>query len=90
MIDQIRTLQVASPFEPFAIELANGRVIQIYEPWGVATREGSGSPRNREGQLGIFSDDSFEVINAAKVVSVSVGVHPIEAERFKKLREHFK
>jgi hypothetical protein len=32
MIDQIRHLQSVKPFETFALELANGRVIQIDDP----------------------------------------------------------
>ena len=31
MIEQIRHLQSRAPFETFALELANGRAIQIHE-----------------------------------------------------------
>jgi hypothetical protein len=85
MIEQIRRLQMATPFEPFAIELTSGRVIQIYVPWNIATEEGAGGAC--EGLIGILHDDGFELINAAKIVAVSAGVHPVEAERFKKIKE---
>jgi hypothetical protein len=40
VIDQIRHLQSLQPFQPFALELANGRVIQIHDRHQVATTEG--------------------------------------------------
>jgi hypothetical protein len=48
MIEQIRHLQAQPPFEPFAIELSKGRVIQIYDPWCVASAaEGAGGRLKR-------------------------------------------
>ena len=38
-IAQIRHLQTQSPGQPFALELASGRVIQIYDPRTVSTSE---------------------------------------------------
>ena len=71
MIEQIRHLQSQRPFEPFAIELGNGRVIQIYDPWCVASVEGSGAPRNREGQVRILRGGAFELINAEQLKSTA-------------------
>jgi len=68
--------------QPFALELVSGRVIQIYDPRSVATSEAG------YGSIGVLhSDGSFEVFGALHVVSVSVGVHPDEAERLKELKE---
>ena len=75
-IAQIRHLQTQSPGQPFALELASGRVIQIYDPRTVSTSEAG------YGSIGVLhSDGSFEVFGAIHVVSVSVGVHPVEIER---------
>ena len=81
-IAQIRHLQTQSPGQPFALELASGRVIQIYDPRTVSTSEAG------YGSIGVLhSDGSFEVFGALHVVSVSVGVRPDEAERLKELKE---
>ena len=70
------------PGQPFALELASGRVIQIYDPRTVSTSEAG------YGSIGVLhSDGAFEVFGAIHVVSVSVGVHPVETERFKELKE---
>jgi hypothetical protein len=74
MIDQIRHLQSKVPFETFALELTNGRVIQIHDPHQVAT---AGGTHHGQSAIGIlYSAGSFEVINAGQLLSVSVGVHP--------------
>jgi hypothetical protein len=74
MIDQIRHLQARAPFETFAIELANGRVLQIHDGHSVATPDGT---RPEEAVIGVLHiSGAFEVINASQVVSVSVGLHP--------------
>jgi len=74
MIEQIRHLQSRAPFETFALELANGRVIQIHERHLVATTSGA---HHGEGVIGVlYENGSFELINAGQILSVSVGVHP--------------
>jgi hypothetical protein len=74
MTDQIRHLQTRTPFETFAIELANGRVIQIHDRHLVATTDDT---RPGEAVIGVLhTSGAFEVINASQVASVSVGVHP--------------
>lgn len=74
MIDQIRHLQSRAPFETFALELANGRVIQIHDRHLVATSDGT---HRGEGAIGVlYKNGSFELINARQIVSVSVGLHP--------------
>jgi hypothetical protein len=74
MTDQIRHLQTRTPFETFAIELANGRVIQIQDRHLVATTDDT---RPGEAVIGVLhTSGAFEVINASQVASVSVGVHP--------------
>jgi hypothetical protein len=74
MIEQIRHLQSRAPFETFALELANGRVIQIHERHLVATTSGT---HHGEGVIGVlYENGSFELINAGQILSVSVGVHP--------------
>ena len=86
MIDQIRHLQTKRPFESFAIELTNGRVIQIYDPWCVATVERSGHGESQAGKIGILHAGAFELINAEHIAAISAGIHPVEEERFQKLR----
>jgi hypothetical protein len=84
MISQICHLQDQQSPEPFAIELSNVRVIQIYGRYSVATDE------NGHGTVGILhGDDAFEVIRADKIVAVSSGVHPVEKERMEKLHKRF-
>jgi lauroyl/myristoyl acyltransferase len=74
MIDHIRHLQSVVPFETFATELANGRVIQVHDKHQVATTEGA---RNGEGVIGVlYHGGIFELINARQIASVSVGLHP--------------
>jgi len=74
MIEQIRHLQSQQPFETFALELVNGRVIQIHNPYQVATTEGG---RHGEDVIGVlYHSGSFELISASQIVSVSVGLHP--------------
>jgi hypothetical protein len=83
MIDQIRHLQSKVPFETFALELINGRVIQIHDPHQVATAP-SGT-HHGQSVIGIlYSAGSFEVINASQLLSVSVGVHPKVAQEHSK------
>jgi len=63
-----------APFETFALELANGRAIQIHERHLVATTSGT---HHGEGVIGVlYENGSFELINAGQILSVSVGVHP--------------
>ena len=74
MIEQIRHLQSRAPFETFALEFANGRVIQIHERHLVATTSGT---HHGEDVIGVlYENGSFELINANQIASVSVGVHP--------------
>ena len=80
MIEQIRHLQSRAPFETFALELPNGRVIQIHERHLVATTSGT---HHGEGVIGVlYENGSFELINAGQILSVSVGVHPKVKEEF--------
>jgi hypothetical protein len=65
MINQIRELQARRRFQYFALELSSGRVIQIYDPYCVATGEGSAA------KVGILHGDSFELISVDHIVSVS-------------------
>jgi hypothetical protein len=75
MIDQIRHLQSKVPFETFALELSNGRVIQVDGPHQVATA--SGRHVTDKGVIGVLYDTGrFEVINANLLASISVGLHP--------------
>jgi hypothetical protein len=86
MIDQIRHLQSKVPFETFALELQSGRVIQIHDPRQVATASGTHHGQSVVGIL--YSAGSFEVINAAQLLSVSVGVHPkVKEELSKRIEE---
>lgn len=79
MIGQIRHLQSRQPFETFALELANGRVIQIHDSHTIATLE---NVHHGAGVVGVLYENGFEVLKAEEVVSVSVGVHPkFKAER---------
>jgi hypothetical protein len=91
MIEQIRHLQTQIPFETFAIELVNGRVIQVHDRHLVATTEGS---RPGEAVIGVLHrNGAFEVVNAGQVLSISVGLHPKVkqelAERMERVKETF-
>jgi hypothetical protein len=54
MMEQIRHLQSRAPFETFALELANGRVIQIHERHLVATTRLSGVCRRSRPRSDVF------------------------------------
>ena len=85
MIAQIRHLQSRTKFETFALELANGRVIQIHERHLVATTSGT---HHGEGVIGVlYENGSFELINAGQIVSVSVGIHPKVKKELEARRE---
>jgi hypothetical protein len=91
MIEQIRHLQSVRPFETFAIELVNGRVIQVHDRHSVATTDGT---RPGEAVIGVLHHSgAFEVVNAGQVLSVSVGLHPKVkqelAERMERVKETF-
>src|SRR5690349_9347369 len=91
MIEQIRHLQSVEPFETFALELGNGRVIQIYDGHQVATTSGT---HHGDGVVGVlYTAGSFELINASQIASVSVGVHPKVKEeltaRMESVRKRF-
>jgi len=74
MIHQIRQLQSREPFETFSIELSTGRVIQIHDPYKIATAEGD---HHGEWVVGVLhGHERFEMISGAQIVAVSVGVHP--------------
>jgi hypothetical protein len=83
MINQIRELQARRPFQYFALELSSGRVIQIYDPYCVATGEGSTA------KVGILHSDSFELASVDHIVWVSVGVHHTEEERLGNFRSKY-
>jgi hypothetical protein len=70
MTVQVCLLQSHTPFETFAIEPANGRVLQIRYGHSVATTEGT---RPGEAVISVrHTSGAFEVINASHVTSVSV------------------
>jgi len=72
VIDQIRHLQSREPFETFALELANGRIIQIHDRHEVATAAGT----HGYAVVGVlYETGTFEIINVSQIVSVSVGLH---------------
>jgi hypothetical protein len=76
IIAQIRHLQCEWPAKAFALELANGRLIQIYDPRAVATSEAS------HGSIGMLHGDGvFETIAVTQIVSVSVGCAPARERR---------
>jgi hypothetical protein len=83
MINQIRELQARRPFQRFALELSSAHVIQIHDPYCVATDEGSAA------KVGILHGDSFELISVDHIVSVSVGVHPTEEEGLRNFRAQY-
>jgi hypothetical protein len=80
-IEQIRYLQRQHKTEPVALELDNGRIIQIYDLDEIATNE------NGHGTIGILYDGGFQIFGAASVVSISVGVHPVKKEKLEKWRQ---
>jgi hypothetical protein len=85
---QIQKLQAARPFQEFALELDNGRIVQIYEWTKVASKHGS---RLDQYFVGILrSDGAFEVIDGQHIVSVSVGVHPKVKEDMQRRMERAK
>lgn len=65
MKEQIRQFVTQQPFEPFEIELANGRVLRIMHPEFVAV------PPARTGLYFAFAgDQAGELINTMLVVAV--------------------
>jgi hypothetical protein len=81
-ITQIRHLQTTESGKPFALELVSGRIIQIYDPANFATCESG------KGSIGVLHGDGvFEFFAAESVILVSVGMHPVEEERWRKRRE---
>jgi hypothetical protein len=85
MIDQIRSLQSVKPFETFSLELSNGRVIQIHDPHKVSSAEGD---HHGEYVVGVLHGyGSFEMLQGAQIVSVSVGVHPTIKAELEAVRE---
>jgi hypothetical protein len=79
VIEQIRQLQSRVPFEKFAIELQGGdqRVIQIFDPYSVATTEDMICVLYEK-------NNGLEVFPDYSIASVSVGWHPKSLERFKR------
>jgi hypothetical protein len=84
MIDQIRHLQSRVPFEPFALELSSGRIIQIEDRHRVATA----ADPNGGAVIGVlYGGGRFEVIDAGQLLSVSSGIHPKVKEELSKRME---
>ena len=80
IINQIRALQLQGL--KFGLELDSGRVIQIHDPFRVATTDGK---ENFVGVLGY--DGVFELIETSHVVSVTAGWHPQDKEAFEKRKQ---
>jgi len=64
--------------EPFSIELANGRIIQVYDPFSVATIRPDG-PDN-DALILVLHPDRFDLIMANQVTGLSAGIHAKETE----------
>jgi hypothetical protein len=80
MITQIRELQKEGA--EFAIELSSGRVIQIYDPWMVASNKSQKFVGDEGGTVAVLHPGGgFEVIAAKQIVAVTKGVHYQEKER---------
>jgi hypothetical protein len=85
MITQIRELQKLGA--EFAIELSSGRVIQIYDPWMVATEKNQQYVGAEDGTVAILhSGGAFELIASDQIVAVTKGVHWQEEDRIKARR----
>ena len=70
MIDQIRHLQSAQPFETFSIELTNGRIIQIYDQHRVSTAKGT---HQGDAVIGVlYETGTFEVLNHSHPIGILV------------------
>ena len=88
LLNEIHKLQAAQPFQEFALELDNGRIVQIYR-WGQLASYAT----HQAGHfyVGVLrGDGAFEVIDGSHIVSVSVGVHPVVKEQRAKQIERFK
>lgn len=82
MINQIRELQKQGT--EFAIELASGRVIQVYDPWNVATEQSQQYIGDKGGTVVVLhSHGAFELISPEQIVAVTKGVHWQEQDRIK-------
>jgi hypothetical protein len=87
LLNQIRGLQLKG--ESFAIELASGRIIQIYDPFNVATVDGHG-PGKTDNLVMVLRADGFDLIMADQIAAISAGIHPEESARNKKRMDEIK
>ena len=71
MIDQIKKLKYAQPFEPFGIELSSGSMLVISTPDHVAVAE-AGSGRVAV----LHHDGTFDVVCGLEITRVAEGVAP--------------
>jgi hypothetical protein len=89
-INQIRHLQTARPFEPFAIELSSGRVIQRFTNGPRSRNQGKRSRDQRGRDWNFAWRGSFELVDANHVAAISVGVHPKIKEELQQRMERAK
>jgi hypothetical protein len=75
IIEQIRVLQQKG--EDFWLELSNGRIVQLYTKFSLASTSA---------MVAVLYDNGFELIVAEQIVAVGPGVH---AEIQKQLDERF-
>jgi hypothetical protein len=81
LLNQIRGLQLKG--QSFALELSSGRIIQIYDPFTVATVDGHG-PGKTDDLVMVLRSDGFDLIPADQIAAISAGIHPEEEARNKK------
>jgi hypothetical protein len=65
MIDQIRKLKHAIPFQPFKIVLSSGTILRVPSPEHLALNE------HCTGRIAALSDDgTFDIVSGLHIVSV--------------------
>ena len=65
MIDQIRKLKHAMPFQPFEIVLHSGTILRVPSPEHLALNE------RGTGRIAVLSDDgTFDIVSGLQIVSV--------------------
>jgi hypothetical protein len=65
MIDQIRKLKHAIPFQPFEIVLSSGTILRVPSPEHLALNE------HGTGRIAVLSDDgTFDIVSGLHIVSV--------------------
>jgi hypothetical protein len=87
LLNQIRSLQIQG--ESFALELSSGRIVQVYDPFNVATLEGSG-PRKSNDLILVLHCGGFDLLMADQIAAVSAGIHSEESARNKQRMEEIR